>query len=102
MKRRRYSRQQWLAWLNEQPDSGLSVVAFCREKGISQKSFYAWRRKLADDLKLATSPVFVPVSVVPASPLQVEFPCGAKLMLPGDEAGMRRLLSILLELGAGQ
>ena len=45
--RRRHSRDQWLAWLTEQRQSGVTVSAFCRQNQISEKSFYAWRRKLA-------------------------------------------------------
>jgi transposase-like protein len=42
--------------------SGLSVRAFCRAEGISEPSFYVWRRKLdqADHKK----PAFLPVQVV--------------------------------------
>ena len=42
--------------------SGLSVRAFCQAEGISEPSFYVWRRKLdrADHKK----PAFLPVHVV--------------------------------------
>src|SRR5436309_11698481 len=42
--------------------SGLSVRAFCRAEGVSEPSFYGWRRKLdqADHKK----PAFLPVHVV--------------------------------------
>jgi transposase len=42
--------------------SGLSVRAFCRAEGVSEPSFYGWRRKLdqADHKK----PAFLPVKVV--------------------------------------
>ena len=42
--------------------SGLSVRAFCRAEGISEPSFYLWRRRLdqADHQK----PAFLPVHVV--------------------------------------
>jgi transposase len=42
--------------------SGVSVRAFCRAEGISEPSFYVWRRKLdqADHKK----PAFLPVHVV--------------------------------------
>ena len=28
------SKQQWLGWINEQDQSGLSVAAFCRHKKL--------------------------------------------------------------------
>jgi len=72
MERRRYSAEQWLEWLLEQPKSGLSIASFCDEKGVSANSFYLWRRKLRKELKAALrqekrearSPVFMPVEVV--------------------------------------
>ena len=37
--------QFWRLLLREQPGSGMSVKAFCRQRGVSVPSFYAWRRK---------------------------------------------------------
>jgi transposase len=42
--------------------SGLSVRAFCRAEGVSEPSFYAWRRKL--DGAEPNKPVFLPVHIV--------------------------------------
>ena len=39
--------QFWRLVLDEQAKSGLTVRAFCRQEGISEPSFYAWRRELA-------------------------------------------------------
>lgn len=36
----------WRAVLERQRQSGLSIRAFCRREGISEPSFYAWRREL--------------------------------------------------------
>jgi len=32
-----------------QADSGLSIEAFCRERGLAVSSFHAWRRRLSDE-----------------------------------------------------
>lgn len=53
--------------------SGLSVRAFCRAEGLSEPSFYSWRRTIAErDAAIAaapSTPAFVPLHVVsPASP----------------------------------
>ena len=49
--------------------SGLSVRAFCQAEGVSQPSFYGWRRKLerADHNKSADhqKPAFLAVHVIP-------------------------------------
>jgi hypothetical protein len=44
--------------------SGLSVRAFCRERGLLEPNFYAWRRTLA--ARDAEAVAFVPVQVVVA------------------------------------
>lgn len=39
-------RAEWEATLKEQSASGQSMIAFCRERGISANSFQYWRSKL--------------------------------------------------------
>jgi hypothetical protein len=36
----------WRSIVAGQPGSGLSIAAYCRQQGISQPSFFAWRRRL--------------------------------------------------------
>ena len=48
MDKRRDSAGRWREILRRQADSGLSVAAFCRQAGISQPSFYVWRRRLRE------------------------------------------------------
>ncbi len=36
----------WRGRLRDQAGSGLSVRAFCRRDGLSEPSFYSWRREL--------------------------------------------------------
>lgn len=37
---------QWGERLAEQERSGLTVKQFCQERGLTQYSFYAWRKRL--------------------------------------------------------
>lgn len=37
----------WRKMLQRQAGSGLSVRAFCRREGLTEPSFYAWRRTIA-------------------------------------------------------
>lgn len=40
--------QFWREVIADQAACGLSIQAFCREREVSQASFFKWRRKLAD------------------------------------------------------
>jgi transposase-like protein len=53
----------WRGLLRQWRRSGSSVRGFCREHGLSEPSFYAWRRTLAE--RDAALVPFVPVQVRP-------------------------------------
>ena len=86
-----------------------SVRAFCRDQGITESSFYVWRRKLADasagakGCAAAAGPAFVPVGVVgpsdvpSAATIDVLLPSGVQLRVPPDaaEASLRSILGAL-------
>lgn len=44
---------RWRAMVRRQQGSGLSVAAFCRQTGVPQASFYAWRRKVQEQASFA-------------------------------------------------
>ena len=72
----------WAKTVAEQEESGLSVPAFCREKGVCAGSFYHWRRRL----RTADEPVrFARVESKPArdcaAPLELVFPGGERLCI---------------------
>jgi hypothetical protein len=61
---------RWRKLIKQQRESGLAVSVYCRERGISAASMFAWRRRLrpASGLSVdpqAGSPTFKPVTVVP-------------------------------------
>jgi transposase-like protein len=39
---------QWQKIIKDQKESRQSASAYCHEKGLSEKSFYAWRRRLPE------------------------------------------------------
>lgn len=94
---RRNSRERWASWLVEQQESGQTVAAFCAGKGVSQNSFYQWRRKLGSSSSQSKGGL-VPVSVVASPGLEVELSCGATIKLPDDAELLRRVLSVLVSL----
>ena len=81
---RRGGRREWY-WrevIERQPESGLSIRAFCRRSGIREWTFYSWRRKLRDREGAGEAEVtFLPVRVTePARPGGASI----EIVLPGD------------------
>jgi transposase len=100
----RFWRRMVRGWRN----SGLSVRDFCAEKGLTEPSFYSWRRTIAQ--RDAEAVRFVPVRVVPEeqpaamdhgvrSGLELVLRAGRLLRVgPGfDAATLQRLLTVLEE-----
>ena len=97
----------WRRMVRRCNGSGLSVRAFCEEQGLSQPSFYAWRRTLAARDEAAVR--FVPVHVTPqpqppstadgsASALELVLGGGRQLRIgPGFDGPTLQRLLILLE-----
>ena len=79
-----YRIQQWAVLIQECSASGLTNKEFCRQRGISEKSFYYWQRKLRQQIVEATSPQLVQLEPQPETDdmLQIQFR-GAELRLPG-------------------
>jgi hypothetical protein len=99
MGRSSVGREQWLAWVAEQAESGLSVQQFCSERQIPVNSFYVWRRKAQCEQDSGAAKL-VPVSIARgSSQVEIELPCGAVVKVPQDEASVRQVLEVLLELG---
>ncbi len=59
----------WSFVLSEQSQSGQSVREFCRQEGVSEASFYQWRKKLGRHSE-AVKQDFLPVKIVATSPCQ--------------------------------
>ena len=79
-----YREQQWAVLIQECSASGLTNKEFCRQRGISEKSFYYWQRKLRQQIVEATSPQLVQLDSTPETGdlLQIQYR-GADLRLPG-------------------
>ncbi len=80
-----YREQQWMEIIRDCRASGLSNKAYCQEKGISEKTFYYWLRKL----RTAAAEGFSPQIVELKTPARAEETVyiryrGAELTLPGD------------------
>jgi transposase-like protein len=79
--------------------SGLSVRAFCVQRGLSEPSFYAWRRELGQRGRAPKTPAatFVPVQVVADSLVEVVLPSGVVVRVPpaADATTVARLVAAL-------
>ena len=78
-----YRAQQWAMVVQECAASGLSNREFCRQRGIGEKSFYYWQRKLRTQIVESASPQLVPLEppALPEEQLRIQYR-GAELKLP--------------------
>ena len=85
-------RQFWQMVLDTYKSSGLSVRQFCKQEGLSEPSFYSWRKRLSKPQKPAVSKgqpqadSFIQVSMPTAKPVVLELilASGHKLHIPSD------------------
>ena len=78
-----YRAQSWATLIQECNNSGLTKREFCQQRGISEKSFYYWLRKLHSQMAEAAGPQLVQLAAapVPDDMLQIQYR-GAELKLP--------------------
>lgn len=54
-----YREQAWAMLIQECNSSGLTKREFCQQRGISEKSFYYWLRKLRSQMAEVARPQLV-------------------------------------------
>ena len=75
--------EQWTKIIKECLASGMNKTAWCREHGISDKSFFYWQRRLREEAYISTvESSSLPSVSVPAEP-SVDF---VELRLPEQSA----------------
>jgi len=89
-------REQWRRLMNEQEVSGKSVRTFCREKDVSEFSFYSWRRRLRTEQPVTFALVDTAGSAAP-SIIELVLTSGDRFRIPGDAATLRMVLNVLRE-----
>ena len=95
---------KWRGLLTEQRESGRSAVGFCRERGLREWQFYAWKKRI----RAAEAEKFVEVKVVRAdkpqllapaqnTKIEIRLSTGRSLVVePGfDVQHLRSLLAVL-------
>jgi hypothetical protein len=91
---------QWRERLAEHERSGLTVKRFCEERGITQYSFYAWRKRLREQGPVRFALVErgrVRQEPAPAPGLELILASGARLRISAgvDGATLRTVLEAL-------
>lgn len=79
-----------------QEKSGQSVRVFCRERSLSEPSFYSWRQRLRKDRPVSFALVETMTSAVDAV-VEVVLVSGDRVRIPRDPATLRMVLSVLRE-----
>jgi transposase-like protein len=76
--------QFWQTLIADWQQSGQSISAFCRRRGVCESGFYRWQRIFADGRRTLTPPksVFVPVRVIADTMAEVVLPSGLVVRLP--------------------
>ena len=96
----------WRRVVVGQPRSGMSVVAWCAEHGVSAPSFYVWRQRLAerDAERKLRRPQLLPVEIISsaanesASALEIELPNEVKVRVrSGCELELLRQVLTMLQ-----
>ena len=80
-----YRAQTWAMLIQESKTSGLTNKEFCEQRGISEKSFYYWQRKLRSHIIESSEPQLVPLDqpVISGDTLDIRFR-GTELKLPAN------------------
>jgi hypothetical protein len=104
----------WRQMVRQWRHSGQSIRAFCAARGLTEGSFYAWRRTIAQrdqqggrcpdrngPGRSVRPPLFVPVqlSTVAGAPLEVVLERGLVVRVPAgfDATTLRQVLAVLAE-----
>jgi transposase-like protein len=95
------TRQKWADLVRQHEQSGAAVKIFCRDHGVSEPSFYSWRKRLG-----ATEPVrFALVDAgnsenYGSAPFELILRSGDRLRIGAgvDAATLRAVIGVLREL----
>jgi hypothetical protein len=99
---------KWRRVVEGQPGSGLSIRAYCAQRGLREQGFYWWRRELAR--RDADPPAaFVPVTVMaeasstPAGRVEIVLPGGRRIRVRGpvDRRMLADVLAVLTARAGG-
>ena len=100
---------RWREILDRQAGSPLSIRRFCVAEGISEPSFYAWRKRLRTpkgahrEQASDNAQLFIPLQLLgAASTLEIVHPLGYRIQVHGDvnPVALRHVIETLDERAA--
>ena len=90
---------QWRERIAEQQRSGTSIKQFCRERGLAQHSFYAWRKRLqrSEPVRFAVVDRGLRLEATMDTCVELILPTGERLRIAGgvDATTLRTVLEAL-------
>lgn len=101
----RHSAAQWAKLIEAQRHSPLTVVEFCRRRGIAKATFWYWRKRLAMAAKVpGTAPAqrFLEVPIVSPVAQPIEVNVGAVRVRLDGAAAARVVDAIVAAIGVGR
>lgn len=100
--KQRPRREYWQELISHQEQSGETVHAFCKQRGVKEASFYAWRKQLRGGTPVGFALVDSHGSGAKhPAPLELVLASGERVHIsPGtDAATLRMVLGVLRERG---
>jgi hypothetical protein len=89
-------RELWRQRIAQQEKNGLSIRVFCREQGLSEPAFYAWRQRLrSENHSVRFALVETKPAAEAAAPIELVLASGDRLRIPSDAATLRLVLAVL-------
>ena len=92
--------EYWRNLVKQQVASGQPVSVFCSERGLTEQSFYSWRKRLSRKAPVSFALVSSDESAgTPGAALELELGAGQRLRIPCgvDAATLRTVLTVLRE-----
>ena len=96
MNSRQSKREEWSRMIGLQEKSGQSVRVFCKERGLSEPSFYSWRQRLGNQKPVTFALVDTKAAATDTG-IEVLLTSGDRLRIGCDAAALRIVLSVLRE-----
>lgn len=94
-------RELWRQRIAQQEKAGQPIRTFCRERGLNEHLFYAWRQRLREENKPVAFALIETKSAAaveaPRQGIELLLCSGDRLRIPADSATPRLVLGVIRE-----